>query len=103
MGIQAPRRKNFGCRSLGAVRIAAALTCGNGTVSAAFVEPVVFASDRGVLDIVMIARPKPIPSISFAPRGGGVAVNPVGWAYEICRRPANADDCPPAARTAADY
>jgi len=103
MGIQAPTRKNFGCRSLGAVSIAAALTCGSGTVLAAFVEPVVFASDRGVLDIVMIARPKPIPSISFAPRGGGVAVNPVAWVYEICRRPANGDDCPPEAGTVADY
>jgi len=63
----------------------------------------VFASEQGVLDIIMIAKPKPIPSISFTPPDGGSPVNPIGWVYEICRRPASGDDCPPGAGTEADY
>ena len=66
-------------------------------------EPAAFASEHGVLDILMIAKPKPIPSISFKPPDGSAAVNPVGWVYEICRRPARGDHCPPGAGTVADY
>src|SRR5262249_25038652 len=25
--------------------------------------------------------------------GGGAAVNPIGWVYEVCRRPASGDQC----------
>jgi FtsP/CotA-like multicopper oxidase with cupredoxin domain len=89
-------------RSLGAMSIVASLW--GGTAGAAnFVEPAVFASSNGVLDILMIARPKPIPSISFTPPGGGPAINPTGWVYEICKRPANATGCPAGAGTVSDY
>jgi L-ascorbate oxidase len=69
----------------------AMLACGGRTALAAFAEPAVFASEHGVLDILMIAKPRPIPSISFAPLGGGAVINPIGWVYEICRRPATGD------------
>ena len=78
------------------------LTCGSKT-ALAVPEPAVFASEHGVLDLMMIAKPKPIPSISFAPPNGGSAVNPLGWVYEICRRPATGDYCPQGAGTVADY
>jgi L-ascorbate oxidase len=81
----------------------AMLACGGKTALAAFAEPAVFASEHGVLDILMIAKPRPIPSISFAPLGGGGAINPIGWVYEICRRPATGDRCPPGTGTVADY
>ena len=81
----------------------AMLACGGKTALAAFAEPAVFASEHGVLDILMIAKPRPIPSISFAPLGGGAAINPIGWVYEICRRPATGDRCPPGTGTVADY
>jgi FtsP/CotA-like multicopper oxidase with cupredoxin domain len=66
-------------------------------------EPQVFASEQGVLDVLMIAKPSPIPSISFTPPGGGAAINPVGWVYEVCRRPVSGDQCPAGAGTVADY
>jgi L-ascorbate oxidase len=61
------------------------LTCGSKAALAIFAEPAVFASEHGVLGILMIAKPKPIPSISFTPPGGGATVNPLGWVYEVCR------------------
>ncbi len=74
-------------------------------VGAAFVEPTVFASSNGVLDILMIAKPKPIPSISFTPPGGGGALNPTGWVYEVCQRPPSGNACPTGTGTGtvADY
>jgi len=56
------------------------LTCGSKT-ALAVPEPAVFASEHGVLNLTMIAKPKPIPSISFAPPNGGAAVNPVARRY----------------------
>lgn len=89
-------------RSLGAINIVASVW--SGTAGAAnFVEPAVFASSNGVLDILMIARPKPIPSISFTPPGGGSPIHPTGWVYEICKRPANPTGCPAGAGTVSDY
>src|SRR5271165_2051859 len=42
-----------------------------GTTSAeTLVEPPVFSSEDGVLDIMMVAIPQPIPTISFARRSG---------------------------------
>ena len=66
-------------------------------------EPAVFQSANGVLDILMIAAPKPVPTISFQPPGGAPAINPVGWVYEICLRPPSGNQCPAAATTVADY
>jgi L-ascorbate oxidase len=103
MAVQAPTRKISLCKWLSAASMLASLTCGGKTALAAFVEPAVFASEHGVLDIMMIAKPKHIPSISFTPPGGGVAVNPLGWVYEICRRPASGDQLPTGAGTVADY
>jgi len=67
------------------------------------VEPAVFASSGGVLDLLMIARPKPVPTISFSPPDGSAAINPVGWVYEVCRRPAAGNECPQDATTVSDY
>lgn len=66
------------------------------------IEPSVFTSRFGVLDLLIIAKPKPISTISFA-RPGGAAANPVGWVYEICPRPSTGNQCPAASSTVADY
>jgi hypothetical protein len=56
----------------------AMLTFGSTKPLAAFLEPVVFSSEHRVLDILMIARPRAIPSISFMPPSGGATINPIG-------------------------
>lgn len=68
----------------------------------ALVEPSVFNSRSGLLDLLITAKPKPIPTISFAPPGGA-AVNPLGWVYEICPRPPTGNECPAGSSTVADY
>ena len=76
-------------------RLTVALSCFGGLLlgisaasAASFVEPSVISSSNGVLDILMIAKPKPIPSILFTPPGSApVPMNPTGWVYEICPRP----------------
>jgi L-ascorbate oxidase len=102
MSCQFLSRKTLLHRSIGAISIVASLW-GGAAAAADFVEPAVFASSNGVLDILMIARPKPIPSISFTPPGGGSALNPTGWVYEICKRPNNETACPAGAGTVSDY
>jgi L-ascorbate oxidase len=72
-------------------------------LGAAFVEPAVFASSNGVLDLLMIARPKPIEAILFTPPGGGGALHPTGWVYEVCRRPPSGNVCPTGTATVAEY
>ena len=69
-----------------------------------FVEPHVFASSHGLLDLLMIAEPQEIPSISFFPPRT-VAVHPTGWVYEVCPRAAALpnNQCPAGAPTVADY
>ena len=58
-----------------------------GTAGAArFSEPSVFSSKDGVLDILMIARPKPVTAIRFRPPGSKRVIHPEGWVYEICYR-----------------
>ena len=82
----------------------AACACGAQTALAAnFVEPAVFASTNGVLDIMIIARPKPIPSILFVPPRSGSPIQPTGWVFEICARQATGDSCPAGSGTVADY
>jgi L-ascorbate oxidase len=101
--------------SIGAVRsagfvktvtmlLASAAVCGLRPARAGdFLEPAVFASHNGVLDLLMIAKAKPIPSIAFA-APGSATVNPTGWVYEICRRPSSgAEECPTGSSTVADY
>ncbi len=59
-------------------------------------EPFTLHSERGVLDVLMIARAAPVPALApFAP---------LGWIYEICRRPpGDAQRCPNAGREQDDY
>jgi FtsP/CotA-like multicopper oxidase with cupredoxin domain len=52
----------------------------------AFVEPPVFASSHGVLDLLMIAQPQPVPSIIFNPPDGSPPLHPIGWVYTVCPR-----------------
>ena len=59
-------------------------------VAGALVEPPVFASSHGVLDLLMIARPKPVSTLAVASPDGAV-LHPTGWVYEICPRPAVTD------------
>ena len=66
-----------------------------------FVEPTVLSSSHGVLDLLMIARSKPISTITYTPPGGS-PMNPTGWLYEICPRPASSNKCPPGS-TVSDY
>jgi hypothetical protein len=69
--------------------------------AADLVEPAVFASSNGMLDILMIAKAKPVPSLAFTPSGGGAAINPTGWVYEICKRRASETSCPEGTGTVA--
>lgn len=62
-----------------------------------------FSSSGGVLDILMIAKPQPVPTISFPPPGGGAPINPIGWVYEVCPRPPSSNTCPAGATTVSDY
>jgi len=89
---------------LGRAAVLAALACGAGKALAGnFVEPPVFASEDGVLDLLMIAKPVPVPSILFTPPSGPPGINPLGWVYEICRRPENGNQCPQGSGTTANY
>ena len=74
-------------------------------IPAPFKEPTVFASQNGVLNLLMIATPQPIPTIPFVPPGVGTPkiIFPTGWVYEVCQRPASGDQCPAGAGTAAEY
>jgi len=95
---------NSGRRLLAAAGISATIVCSGATARAdALVEPVVFASTDGVLDILMIARAKPVPTISFQPPNQGMPINPTAWVYEICPRPASGNQCPSDGTTASDY
>jgi hypothetical protein len=83
-----PKRRGDNHRSIrAAVSAAAALLCASSVaLGGNFVEPPVFASLHGVLDILIVVLPQPVPSIAYMPPGGGV-INPIGWVYQICRRP----------------
>lgn len=87
-----------------AVTAAATLLCASSVaLGGTFVEPPVFASVRGVLDLLIVVLPQPVPSIAYTPPGGGV-INPIGWVYQICRRPsAIANQCPAGSPTTSYY
>ncbi len=86
-----------------AAAVAAALACPPQPVQAdAIAEPAVFASSGGVLDILMVARSKPVPTISFPPKNAA-PINPIGWVYEVCPRPSSSNQCPADATTVSDY
>jgi L-ascorbate oxidase len=90
-------------RCAGPVVIVAALTCAHLARAEDIAEPAVFASAGGVLDVLMIAMPKAVPTIAYLPRGGGPTINPVAWVYEVCARPATGNTCPPGTATVSDY
>ena len=91
-------------RWIGATAAIAALCAGGGTAAAGtLVEPPVFASQHGVLDIMMIATPQPIPNISFTPPGSRTIIHPTGWVYQVCPRPASGLNCPSGSSTVSPY
>jgi L-ascorbate oxidase len=93
-------------RRIAVASVFAAVLCGaTAALAADFVEPAVFASSGGVLDLLMIAQPQLVPSILFFPPDLGRSINPIGWVYQICPRatatPTN--QCPSGAPTVSDY
>ena len=91
-------------RSIGAASVIMALWAGGGAANAAnLVDPPVFASRNGVLDIMMVAVPQPIPTISFTPPRSSTIIHPTGWVYQICPRPASGLSCPSGSSTVAPY
>jgi L-ascorbate oxidase len=86
-----------------AAAIAALWIGGGGQVAAETLrDPPVFASRDGVLDIMMIAMPQPIPTISFTPPGGAT-LHPTGWVYQVCPRPASGLSCPSSSSSVSPY
>ncbi len=91
-------------RSIGAASVIMALWAGGGMVNAAnLIDPPMFASRNGVLDIMMVAMPQPIPTISFAPPHSSTIIHPTGWVYQICPRPASGLNCPWGSSTVSPY
>jgi L-ascorbate oxidase len=97
-------RKKINSR-VGVATILAGLWCGStAAIAGPFVDPPVFVSANGLLDLLMIAQPAPIPSISFTPPHGGAVIHPTGWFYQIClRSTAIGNRCPSGAATVAAY
>jgi hypothetical protein len=88
----------------GVAAMAQTTTASSTTSSSAFHEPPVFASQNGTLDILMTAKPKPIPTITFTSPTTGMKINPTGWAYEICQRTSSGQTtCPTGPGTVWDY
>jgi L-ascorbate oxidase len=83
--------------------VAAALAGSSAASATSFVEPPVFASSRGVLDLLIVVLPQPVPSISYVPPTGPV-INPTGWVYQICpRASASGNQCPAGSPTVSYY
>ena len=84
--------------------VAAFLSGSSVAVATNYVEPPVFASSHGVLDLLIVVLPQPVPSISYVPPSGPV-INPTGWVYQICPRasaiPVN--QCPAGSPTVSYY
>eukprot|EP01037_Dinobryon_pediforme_P023405 gene23405-24844_t len=64
--------------------------------AATYVEPTVYASSGGVLDLLVIAQQTSVTGIDplLAP---GYA--PAAWSYQVCYRPAQSNTCPPGTDT----
>src|SRR5712672_2944693 len=92
-------------RSIG-VGVLVALCAGGAAGSAAadpLLDPPVFASHNGVLDIMMVAIPQPIPTIAFTPPHSHSIIHPTAWVYQICPRPASGLSCPSGSSTVSPY
>jgi L-ascorbate oxidase len=92
-------------RCLGAAGIIAGLCTGGVATAAAstLIDPPVFTSQNGVLDIMMVAMPQPIPTISFTPPSSSSVIHPTGWVYQVCPRPASGLSCPAGGKTVSPY
>jgi L-ascorbate oxidase len=91
-------------RWIGAAGVAVAMWAApHGAVAQTLAEPPVFASQNGVLDIMMVAIPQPIPTISFTPPNSRSVIHPTGWVYQICPRPASGLSCPSGSGTVSPY
>jgi L-ascorbate oxidase len=91
-------------RWIAAAGLIAAASAGAGTATAAtLLDPPVFASQNGVMDIMMVAMPQPIPGISFTPPHSSAIIHPTGWVYQICPRPPSGLSCPSDSRTVSPY
>ncbi len=79
----------------------AALPMAMGIASASraseIVDPPVFASSNGLLDILMIAQPGVVTGLTFE----GFA--PTGWFYTVCQRPPKGNTCPNDSGTASSW
>ena len=62
-----------------------------------------FASSHGVLDLLIIVLPQPVPSVSYVPPVGPT-INPIGWVYQICPRASTTgNQCPVGSPTTSYY
>ncbi len=102
-------QRYLGSRSIHlAAIVAAALSAQNLAPSVAlagpFVEPPVFVSSNGVLDLLMVALPLPVTSLTYVPPYNLPALNPTGWVYQICQRAvAVGNACPAGSGTVSNY
>src|SRR5262249_30472555 len=91
-------------RSIAVAGTIAGLCAGMQSASAQnLAEPPVFASQNGLLDIMTVAIPQPIPTISFTPPHSRSAIHPTGWVFQICSRPASGLSCPSGSSTVSPY
>jgi L-ascorbate oxidase len=91
-------------RWFAAAAVVAASWAGVATAAAGtLVDPPVFSSQNGVLDIMMVAMPQPIAGILFTPPNSSTVIHPTGWVYQVCPRPASGLSCPSDSRTVSPY
>jgi hypothetical protein len=72
----------------GAAGVLATLSCGTAVAqSNTLADPPAFTSQNGVLDIMMVAMPQPIPTITYAPPDGSAPIRPGGCIRSARVRP----------------
>jgi len=72
--------------------------------AARFTEPPAFFSKKGVLDILMVAKAKPVKAIAFMPPSATMPIHPTGWVYEVCYREFSINNtCLPAKTTTSEF
>jgi hypothetical protein len=93
-----PKLRCVGHRSIRpAAMVASLLWASSVALAGPFVEPPVFASSNGVLDLLIVVLPQPVPSISYAPPGGGVINPTAGFIKSVReRRPSRSTGARPA-------